>query len=68
MKNLWNKINNWIFNTKLGHFLFIMIFISLFVIIIQFFMEKPVIIISGLISGGLCSLYFAITDKNKKYW
>lgn len=66
MKNILTKIENWILNTKLGHFLFVFILVVILLLILNIFING--VFISGTISGGLCAIYFALTDKNKRYW
>lgn len=66
MKNILKNITDYLVNTKLGHFLFVFIITIILLLIINIFID--VIFIGGLIGGGICALYFALTDNNKRYW
>ena len=62
------NVLTWIFETKLGHFIFIMTFCVAIIMILAAFI--PFIsegLISTIIGCGFVTILFAIFDKNKRW-
>lgn len=61
-----NNMDDWLRNTKVGHFIFLMLFSITFIGIIHIFIPS-INFISAIIGSTLVAIILSINDDNKKW-